>query len=57
MLKELKTALAAETRDYVVSFTSPTSYWYLRHFDLENMMEHVDYTNLMAYDLHVRSLL
>jgi chitinase len=51
-LKELQEAIAGETTKYVVSFTAPTSYWYLRHFDLTNMMQYVDYTNLMAYDLH-----
>ncbi|OTA92708.1 glycoside hydrolase family 18 protein [Hypoxylon sp. CO27-5] len=36
----------------VVSFTTPTSYWYLQHFDLAASMQWVDWTNLMAYDLH-----
>ncbi|KAI0971243.1 carbohydrate-binding module family 18 [Xylaria arbuscula] len=36
----------------VVSFTTPTSYWYLQHFDLAASIQWVDWTNLMAYDLH-----
>ncbi|KAI0543166.1 carbohydrate-binding module family 18 [Xylaria digitata] len=36
----------------VVSFTTPTSFWYLQHFDLAASMQWVDWTNLMAYDLH-----
>lgn len=52
LLKELKEVIAASGRDYLVTFTSPTSYWYLRHFDLKAMADNVDWINLMAYDLH-----
>ena len=51
-LKELKDAISKESTKYIVSFTAPSSYWYLRHFDINAMMEYVDYTNLMTYDLH-----
>ncbi|KAF2416681.1 hypothetical protein EJ08DRAFT_666620 [Tothia fuscella] len=49
-LKELRGALDA-VGEYVVSFTIPTSYWYLRHFDLA-AVDHVDFVNIMSYDLH-----
>lgn len=52
MLEELRTAIDANSRDYIVTFTAPTSYWYLRHFDITAMTKHVDWINLMAYDLH-----
>ncbi|KAJ5555613.1 hypothetical protein N7461_004083 [Penicillium sp. DV-2018c] len=52
LLKELKDAIKDSGRDYLVTFTSPTSYWYLRHFDLKAMADNVDWINLMAYDLH-----
>lgn len=52
LLKELRAAIDASGHDYVVTFTAPTSYWYLRHFDLKAMEEHVNWINLMAYDLH-----
>ncbi|GME43871.1 Glycosyl hydrolases family 18 [Neofusicoccum parvum] len=51
-MKELQEAIAKQTEKYEVSFTAPTSYWYLRWFDLTNMMKHVDFMNLMSYDLH-----
>ncbi|KAK4442906.1 hypothetical protein QBC34DRAFT_479340 [Podospora aff. communis PSN243] len=35
-----------------ISFTAPTSYWYLQHFDLEATAEAVDFVNVMSYDLH-----
>ncbi|KAJ6001245.1 hypothetical protein N7522_006472 [Penicillium canescens] len=51
-LKELRAAIDASGKEYLVTFTAPTSYWYLRHFDLKAMTEYVDWINLMAYDLH-----
>lgn len=35
-----------------VSITVPTSYWYLRWFDLQALSLYVEYFNLMSYDLH-----
>jgi chitinase len=52
LLKELKDAIAADGHEYIVTFTAPTSYWYLRHFDIGNMWKYVDWINLMSYDLH-----
>lgn len=52
LLQELKSAISAAGKDYIVTFTAPTSYWYLRHFDLANMVQYVDWVNLMSYDLH-----
>ncbi|KAL3479632.1 hypothetical protein BJX99DRAFT_255358 [Aspergillus californicus] len=52
LLKELREAIAAGGRNHLVTFTAPTSYWYLRHFDLKAMVEYVDWVNLMSYDLH-----
>ncbi|KAF8457862.1 glycosyl hydrolases family 18-domain-containing protein [Kalaharituber pfeilii] len=51
LLKELRKAIANEPLKYIVSFTVPTSYWYLRHFDLK-AIDHVDFVNVMSYDLH-----
>jgi GH18 family chitinase len=35
MLEELRAAIKADGHDYIVTFTAPTSYWYLRHFDIK----------------------
>ncbi|KAH9211348.1 glycosyl hydrolases family 18-domain-containing protein, partial [Leptodontidium sp. 2 PMI_412] len=35
-----------------ISVTAPTSYWYLRWFPIDRMYQHVDWINLMSYDLH-----
>jgi len=37
---------------YGISMTLPTSYWYLQHFDLPGIQKHIDWFNLMSYDLH-----
>lgn len=48
-VKEMKAAFGSK---YGISMTLPTSYWYLQHFDLSGIQQHVDWFNLMAYDLH-----
>ena len=50
-LKELDAINKDQPSKFVVSFTIPTSYWYLRHFDLK-AVDHVDFVNIMSYDLH-----
>ena len=42
LLRELRATIQASGKDYIVTFTAPTSYWYLRHFDLANMAQYVD---------------
>ncbi|PSR70694.1 hypothetical protein PHLCEN_2v13424 [Hermanssonia centrifuga] len=38
--------------DIGLTFTAPSSYWYLQHFDLQNLLKYADWINLMSYDLH-----
>lgn len=52
LVKELREAIDASGHDYLVTYTAPTSYWYLRHFDVPGMSKYVDWINLMSYDLH-----
>ncbi|KAI9372233.1 hypothetical protein BJX61DRAFT_553090 [Aspergillus egyptiacus] len=40
------------SKKFGLSITVPTSYWYLRWFDLSALEPYVDEFNLMAYDLH-----
>lgn len=51
LLKELRQAFDKEPVSYSIAFTAPTSYWYLRNFDL-SAVDHVDWINVMSYDLH-----
>lgn len=51
LVKEMRDAFDVVDRAYTITATIPTSYWYLRGFDLKGMQEHVSWFNLMAYDL------
>ncbi|KAJ7864454.1 hypothetical protein B0H14DRAFT_2736332 [Mycena olivaceomarginata] len=37
---------------YGLTFTAPSSYWYLQYFDLPGLLKHADWVNVMTYDLH-----
>lgn len=49
LAKEMKAAFGSK---YGLTMTLPTSYWYLQHFDLAGIQPHLDWFNLMSYDLH-----
>ena len=46
LLKQLRSTFDASGRKLGISFTAPSSYWYLRWFDLPNMLKHSDWINL-----------
>ncbi|KAI1211222.1 family 18 glycosyl hydrolase [Annulohypoxylon truncatum] len=52
LLQDIRTWWTAQSNGWGLSFTAPTSYWYLRWFDIENMVKSADWVNLMTYDLH-----
>lgn len=47
-MKELKAAAG----NLGVTATLPSSYWYLRGFDIVNLASYVDWFNFMSYDIH-----
>lgn len=49
-LKELDDENKKQPKKYIVSFTAPTSFWYLRHFDLK-AIDYTDFVNVMSYEL------
>ncbi|KAH8194418.1 hypothetical protein TruAng_011415 [Truncatella angustata] len=49
-LANLKSAMSSY--GFGISVTLPTSYWYLKHFDLAAIEPSVDWFNYMSYDLH-----
>ncbi|KAF7171570.1 hypothetical protein CNMCM5623_003945 [Aspergillus felis] len=51
-IANLKQALQAAGGRSEVSITLPASYWYLQHFDIVKLQRHVDFFNIMSYDLH-----
>jgi chitinase len=52
LVKTLRQTFDASGDSFGLTFTAPSSYWYLRWFDLPGMVKYVDYINLMTYDLH-----
>ncbi|WDK22883.1 hypothetical protein CGRA01v4_14174 [Colletotrichum graminicola] len=48
-LKELRDEFEKQPVKYIVSYTAPTSFWYLRHFDLKSV-EYTDFINVMSYE-------
>lgn len=47
--KEIKDTFAGK---YGYTITLPSSYWYLKHFELAKHQDSVSWFNLMSYDLH-----
>ncbi|KAL4938539.1 hypothetical protein BDV06DRAFT_215028 [Aspergillus oleicola] len=48
-MKELKDACDGS---YNITATLPSSYWYLKGFDVKGLSKYVDYFNFMSYDIH-----
>lgn len=51
-LENLSKSLKSGGHHYGLSITLPSSYWYLRNFDIVKMSKTVDWFNMMLYDLH-----
>ncbi|KAL8942162.1 MAG: hypothetical protein Q9216_001809 [Gyalolechia sp. 2 TL-2023] len=51
LMADIREAFDAVNPAWESTLTLPTSYWYLRGFDITRLQEHVDYFNLMSYDL------
>ena len=47
-MKELRAAFG----NLGVTATLPSSYWYLKGFDVKNLEQYVDWFNFMSYDIH-----
>lgn len=56
LMSDIRDAFDAVNPAWGVSLTVPTSYWYLRGFDVTRLQDYVDYFNVMSYDM-VSSLL
>ncbi|KAF7183510.1 hypothetical protein CNMCM7691_003789 [Aspergillus felis] len=52
LLKNLKAVLKNTGGRDGLSITLPASYWYLQHFDVKQISQHVDFLNVMTYDMH-----
>ncbi|KAJ5110014.1 chitotriosidase-1 [Penicillium argentinense] len=53
LMKTIREKFDSSARvNYELSFTIPTSYWYLRWFDVPGLLKYADWVNMMSYDLH-----
>lgn len=52
LLETMRKTFDNSGRKFGITITIPSSYWYLRWFDLPSMVEYLDWINLMSYDLH-----
>ncbi|PIL32554.1 hypothetical protein GSI_05257 [Ganoderma sinense ZZ0214-1] len=52
MFQIIRSTFSASGHTFGLTFTAPSSYWYLQHFDLLGLLSYADWVNLMSYDLH-----
>lgn len=52
LCKDIKKAFDATDPGWQLTVTLPSSYWYLRGFDVRALEKHVDWFNVMTYDIH-----
>ncbi|KAI1774392.1 hypothetical protein F4818DRAFT_442540 [Hypoxylon cercidicola] len=52
LFQTLRNTFDASGSSFGLTFTAPSSFWYLRWFDLPNLIKYADWINLMTYDLH-----
>ncbi|KAJ5124284.1 uncharacterized protein N7515_008109 [Penicillium bovifimosum] len=52
LVKRLRKRLNQMGKPMGLSLTLPASYWYLRGFDIVHLEPHIDFFNIMTYDIH-----
>jgi GH18 family chitinase len=52
LMAEIRQAFDQHNPGWEATITVPTSYWYLRGFDLEGLQKYISFFNVMSYDLH-----
>ena len=52
LMANMRSYFHSTGHNYGISLTLPSSYWYLQHFDLVGLQSHIDWFNMMSYDLH-----
>lgn len=52
LVKEFRSAIDSSGGGFGLTITTPSSYYYLRHFDVAEISKWIDWFNHMTYDLH-----
>ncbi len=52
LLKTIREVFDSSGGKYSLTFTAPLSYWYLRWFNLKEIVKYASWINVMTYDLH-----
>lgn len=50
-MQNMRARLNGSGKRYGTSLTLPSSYWYMQHFDIVGLEPHVDWFNVMTYDI------
>ena len=51
-LSNMRRAFHNAGHSYGITITLPSSYWYLKNFDIKRLEGVVDWLNIMTYDIH-----
>ncbi len=54
LLQTLRSTFDGSGRKLGITFTAPSSFWYLRWFDLPSMVKYADWINLVSHAFHRR---
>lgn len=49
MMKTLRETFDKSGRELGITFTAPSSYWYMQWFDLPGLMKYADWLNLVIW--------
>ncbi|KAI0439807.1 hypothetical protein F4803DRAFT_568057 [Xylaria telfairii] len=52
LVAEIRDAFNSYDPGWEITMTLPSSYWYLRGFKIKTLEDHVDWFNVMTYDIH-----
>jgi GH18 family chitinase len=52
LVSDIREAFDSYDPGWQITLTLPASYWYLKNFDIKRLEKHIDWFNMMTYDIH-----